>query len=137
MTDTPTTQSSQDSKAKTPPKKSNPIESSMTLNELVSSYKVISEFLNQRWPLKSHDQRVFARTMKIVEELGELADEILTSMNLQRNSKIKAFSRQNIEDEFADVFASLILLANEMDLDLEKVIKRKLEFTRDRFEIKV
>lgn len=107
----------------------------MTLQELVAEYKTISTFLNERWPLKSHDQRVFARTMKIVEELGELADEILTSMNLQRNSKIEAFTKQNIEDEFADVLASLILLANEMDLDVEKIMKRKLQFTKERFEI--
>lgn len=110
--------------------------SPMTLQELVDEYKVISTFLNEKWPLKSHDQRVFARTMKIVEELGELADEILTSMNLQRNSKIQAFTKENIEDEFADVMASLVLLANEMDLDVEKIMKRKLEFTKDRFEIK-
>jgi len=113
----------------------NPTTSNMTIEELVAEYKKISDFLNERWPLKDHDQRVFARTMKIVEELGELADEILTSMNLQRNVKIEAFSRENIEDEFADVFASLILLANEMNLDVEKVMKRKLQFTRDRFEM--
>ena len=107
----------------------------MSIEELVTEYKKISDFLNERWPLKDHDQRVFARTMKIVEELGELADEILTSMNLQRNVKIEAFSRENVEDEFADVLASLILLANEMNVDIEKVIKRKLQFTRERFEM--
>jgi NTP pyrophosphatase (non-canonical NTP hydrolase) len=113
----------------------NPTQTPMTVQELVEEYKHISDFLNEKWPLKSHDQRVFARTMKIVEELGELADEILTSMNLQRNSKIQSFTQENIEDEFADVLASLILLANEMDLDVEKIMKRKLQFTRDRFEI--
>lgn len=107
----------------------------MTIHDLVTQYSVIGNFLNERWPIKQHDQRVFARTMKIVEELGELADEILTSMNLQRDSKIAKFSRQNIEDEFADVFGSLILLAIELDIDVEEVMKRKLEFTRQRFEM--
>jgi NTP pyrophosphatase (non-canonical NTP hydrolase) len=109
--------------------------SDMTLKQLSDDYKVIGSFLNQRWPLKDKNQRIFARTMKIVEELGELADEILTSMNLQRNSKIAEFSHENIEDEFADVLGSLILLANEMDIDVEAVIKRKLEFTRQRFDM--
>lgn len=127
MTDTKTTQQNQTPTSQT--------ESAMTIQELVEEYKLVSNFLNEKWPLKSHDQRVFARTMKIVEELGELADEILTSMNLQRNSKIEAFTKENIEDEFADVLASLILLANEMDLDVEKIMKRKLQFTRDRFEM--
>jgi NTP pyrophosphatase (non-canonical NTP hydrolase) len=107
----------------------------MTLNELTNEYQQISQFLNSHWPLKSKNQRVFARTMKIVEELGELADEILTSMNLQRKSKIAQFSRENVEDEFADVLGSLILLAIELDIDMEQVIKKKIKFTKKRFEI--
>lgn len=107
----------------------------MTINELVTQYKEISTFLNSRWPLKNEEQRVFARTMKIMEELGELSDEILTSMNLQRNTKIANFSHENVEDEFADVLGSLILLGIELDINVESVMKKKLAFTRERFEI--
>lgn len=107
----------------------------MNLTQLTNEYQKISQFLNDKWPLKDKDQRIFARTMKIVEELGELSDEILTSMNLQRSSKIANFSRQNIEDEYADVLGSLILLAIELDIDIETVIARKIKFTRDRFEM--
>lgn len=107
----------------------------MTIRDLVAEYRAIGNFLNHHWPLKDKNQRVFARTMKVVEELGELADEILTSMNLQRDSKIAAFTRENLEDEFADALASLVLLANELDIDVEKVIKRKIEFTKERFEM--
>lgn len=107
----------------------------MTLTELVTKYQEIAEFLNTRWPLKNTEQRVFARTMKIMEELGELSDEILTSMNLQRNTKIAQFSHQNVEDEFADVLGSLILLAIELEIDVTEVMRRKIAFTRDRFEM--
>lgn len=107
----------------------------MTILALVKEYRKIGNFLNQHWPLKDKNQRIFARTMKVVEELGELADEILTSMNLQRNSKIAAFSRENLEDEFADTLACLILLANELDIDVETVMKRKIAFTKERFEM--
>lgn len=107
----------------------------MSLGDLTNEYKKISKFLNQRWPLKNSSQRVFARTMKIVEELGELADEILTSMNLQRESKVAQFSQENVEDEFADVLGSLVLLAIELDIDIEKVIKKKIDYTRQRFEM--
>jgi NTP pyrophosphatase (non-canonical NTP hydrolase) len=105
----------------------------MSLKLILAEYQKISKFLNQRWPLKDKNQRTFARTMKILEELGELADEILTSMNLQRESKVAAFSRQNVEDEFADVMGSLILLAIELDIDVEEVMERKIKYTRDRF----
>ena len=107
----------------------------MQLQKIIEEYEKISAFLNKRWPLKDQDQRIFARTMKIVEELGELSDEILTSMNLQRDSKIANFSRENLEDEFADVFASLLLLGNELEIDIEDVIKRKIAYTRKRFEM--
>lgn len=107
----------------------------MTVDQLIQEYKRISEFLNSQWPLKNEDHRVFARTMKIMEELGELSDEILTSMNLQRNTKIEKFSRENVEDEFADVMGSLILLGIELDIDVEKVMKKKIAFTRERFEM--
>ena len=107
----------------------------MTIQNLTEQYRQISNFLNSHWPLKDEDQRVFARTMKIVEELGELAGEILTSMNLQRKSKIAKFSRENVEDEFADVLASLVLLAIELEIDIAAVMQKKIDFTKKRFEI--
>jgi len=107
----------------------------MTIKQLTNQYQEISDFLNKKWPLKNKDHRVFARTMKIVEELGELADDILTSMNLQRESKVAKFSRESLEDEFADVLGSLILLAIEMDINVEKAIQKKINFTKERFEM--
>lgn len=107
----------------------------MNMQDLIGEYKKISDFLNEKWPLKNQDHKIFARTMKVVEELGELSDEILTSMNLQRDSKIAKFSRQNVEDEFADVLGSLVLLGLELDIDIEAVMKRKIEYTRSRFEM--
>ncbi|MBU0576265.1 MazG-like family protein [Patescibacteria group bacterium] len=108
---------------------------SMTLKQLTAEYQKIADFINQHWPLKNKEQRIFARTMKVVEELGELADEILTSMNLQRKSKIAKFSQENVEDELADVMASIILLASELKIDLDKIMKKKIQYTRERFEI--
>lgn len=105
----------------------------MTIEELVAEYTAISQTLNSKWPLHNQDHRTFARTMKIVEELGELSDEILTSMNLQRDSKIQEFSEQNIKDEFADVLGSLILLGIELNIDITTVMKRKIALTRQRF----
>lgn len=108
---------------------------SMTLKQLTSEYQKIADFINQRWPLKNKEQRIFARFMKLTEETGEMADEVLTSMNLQRESKIAEFSQQNVADELADVLASVILLANELEIDLDEIMRRKLKYTRQRFEI--
>ncbi len=107
----------------------------MTLKELTGEYQQIAEFINNHWPLKNKEQRVFARFMKLVEETGEMADEVLTSMSLQRKSKIAKFSQQNVEDELADVLASVVLLATELEIDLDKIMERKIEYTRNRFGI--
>ncbi|MDA1079188.1 MAG: hypothetical protein O2840_00650 [bacterium] len=105
---------------------------SMSIQKLTEEYQVIADILNKLWPLKNKQHRTFARTMKVVEELGELSDEILTSMNIQRNSKIAKFSHQNVEDEFADVLGSLVLLAIELEIDIEEVMKRKILYTHKR-----
>lgn len=105
----------------------------MKLSELLEEYQAISTFLNEEWPLQDKNHRTFARMMKLFEELGELSDEILTSMNLQRSSKVAKFSQTNVEDEFADVLASVLLLAIELEVDVEEVIKRKIDFTKERF----
>lgn len=110
-----------------------PNPNSLTLDQLITEYQVIRQFIQANWPMADHNAAVFARTMKIVEELGELSDEILSSMNLQRDSKLEKHTRENLEDEFADVFGSLILLAIELDIDISAVMKRKITYTKNRF----
>ena len=59
----------------------------------------------------------------LVEEIGELA---------------KSVNKENIDisQEFADVLASLVLLAIELDIDISTVMKRKIAFTKERFGLK-
>lgn len=108
----------------------------LTIDQLIAEYQVIRQYIQENWPMADHNAAVFARTMKIVEELGELSDEILSSMNLQRDSKLEKHTRENLEDEFADVFGSLILLAIELNIDIPTIMKRKIAYTKQRFDIK-
>lgn len=104
----------------------------MTLQQLQAEYATISKQLSEHFPLADKDHRVFARTVKVLEELGELADEILSSMNLQRTSKVERYTREHLEDELADTMGSLVLLAHELDIDLETIMQRKIDFTKKR-----
>lgn len=90
--------------------------------------------LNNLWPIESKNERVFARTLKLTEEMGELSNEILTKMGLQRQAKVDAFEQHHLEDELADVLASTILLAIELDVDIKTVMAKKLAFTTDRLQ---
>ena len=109
----------------------------MTLKDLQLAYNHIGEQLDKLWPIADKDHRIFARTMKVIEELGELSDEILSSMNLQRADKIEKHTRQHLEDEFADTVGSLLLLARDLNIDLEAVLKRKIEFTTQRLKSEI
>ena len=55
--------------------------------------------------------------MWFVEEVGELS----TALHGQKG----VIDRDNLEEEFADVFAWLCTLANINDIDLEKAIQKK------------
>lgn len=70
-------------------------------------------------------KRTLARTIKITEEVGELSDEVLSSLGLQRREKIDNHTRQKLEDEFADVLFVTLLLAKVMDVDIMKASERK------------
>lgn len=106
----------------------------LTVEELLNDYRDIHLMLNSQWPIESTSERIFARTLKLVEELGELSNEILTKMGLQRQAKIDAFEQHHLEDEFADVLGSLLLMGIEMDIDVAAVMKRKIAFTLERLQ---
>lgn len=106
----------------------------LTLERLLAEYEDIHLMLNAQWPLESQNERVFARTLKLMEELGELSNEILTMMGLQRQAKVEAFREHHLEDELADVLGSLLLLAVELDIDIPSVMRRKIDLTNQRLQ---
>lgn len=112
-------------------------ESSLTLDQMISDYRDIHLMLNSQWPLETQNERVFARMLKLSEEMGELSNEVLTKMGLQRQAKIDAYQEHHLEDELADVIGSAILLALELDIDLATIMKRKIAYTLDRISAEV
>ncbi len=104
----------------------------LTLQELIGEYRHITTIIKEKWPIENHEKRVLARTLKMMEELGELSDAILSSMQLQRASKVSEFEEVHVADEFADVLGCVILLGIELDINIEEVIKRKIRFTQER-----
>lgn len=109
-----------------------PQSDNFTLEQMMSDYRDIHLLLNAQWPLESENERLFGRMLKLTEEVGELSNEVLTKLGLQRQSKIDAYREHHLEDELADVIGSAVLLAIELDIDLAAIMKRKIEFTADR-----
>lgn len=103
-----------------------------SLEQLVADYRDIHLMLNAQWPLDTANERLAGRMIKLTEETGELANEILTKMGLQRQAKIDAYEEVHLEDELADVMGSLILLSIELDINIVEIMKRKVAFTLER-----
>jgi NTP pyrophosphatase (non-canonical NTP hydrolase) len=102
--------------------------------------KKIDEFdyhLNTKYPLKTEKEKIYARAVKINEEVGELCNEVLAYHNDQRNEKLD----QNIDskitklnDEFADVIITTLTLAKAMNVDIKIALDNKIKKIDKRFK---
>lgn len=77
--------------------------------EIRDAQRLIREIYYER----DRARGLFATFTWFVEEVGELADSVLK------------MDRRSLEEEFADVFAWLLSLANLLDIDLERVFREK------------
>lgn len=80
------------------------------------------------------EKEILARTVKLNEEVGELCNDILSILKLQRKSKLDKFDRRNIYQEFADVVITIMQLAISANVDLDRAVRDKLHIIADRIE---
>jgi len=107
-------------------KQISPIDSkSVTLEELMEQSREVHELVSLAFPIDSENEALYARTLKLMEELGELANEILAKQGLQRQSKLDKHTQQDLEDEFGDVLLTVLMLGIELDLDVAEIMRRK------------
>lgn len=81
------------------------------------------------------EKRILARAVKLSEELGELANDVLSFNSDQRKEKLNTYNASNLPQEFADVIITTFLLAESMDVDVEKGIENKMKKIKKRYEI--
>lgn len=99
----------------------------MQFKDLKKFIKKYDKELKRRYPNEGEVVRILARTVKLSEEVGELSDEILSYNNMQRNEKMDKKSKESAGDEFADVIITTLLLAESMNVDIEKVLDNKIK----------
>lgn len=71
-------------------------------------------------------ERVFARTVKLGEEYGELCDAVLASVGDQRKTKLVKEKTRDLAGEFADMMIVLFMLAKAMDIDMLQALEMKV-----------
>lgn len=99
-----------------------------------SSLKDIQQMLRSRErelrikfvSLTKREKDILLKTVKLTEEVGELSNDILSVLSLQRKSKLEAFNKTNLYEEFADVILATIALANTMRVNVDRAVKDKM-----------
>lgn len=107
----------------------------MQIEDLIDELKKINQRLLEGYDLEDKRVRILARTAKISEEVGELANELLADLELQRKDKLKDFKSENISKELVDVLFTAFILGITLDIDIEKAIKERLNDINNRVHI--
>lgn len=82
------------------------------------------------------EQEILSRTVKLNEEVGELCNDVLSILKMQRKAKLANFDKRNMYQEFADVILTTIQLANAAGVDIERAINDKLTKVEEKYQDK-
>ncbi len=106
----------------------------MNIKSLQEKIKILNEKTRPHYKLYSQTEKeILTKTVKLNEEVGELCNDILSILKLQRKSKLEKFDRRNIYQEFADVIITTIQLAQAAGVDIERAISDKLKKIEDKY----
>lgn len=106
----------------------------MNLSNLQEKVKALDAETTPHYKLYTQrEKEILTKTIKLNEEVGELCNDILSVLKLQRKSKLEKFDKRNFYEEFADVIITTIQLANSAGVDVERAIGDKLEKIEKRY----
>lgn len=99
----------------------------MTIAELQKLCAKIVSDIDKKYGTK---RDVHLSFVQLIEEIGELARDI----NLPRLRRKKR-DKKNLETEFADVILQVTILAEMLNIDLEKSVEEKIKILKKRHRI--
>lgn len=108
----------------------------MNLKALQEKIKVLNEKTRPHYKLYSpKEKEILTKTVKLNEEVGELCNDILSVLRLQRKSKLEKFdkNKQNFYEEFADVIITTMQLAIITGVDVQRAVHDKLKKIEERY----
>ena len=106
----------------------------MNIKNLQEQINTLNERTRPHYKLYSQaEKEILTKTIKLNEEVGELCNDILSVLKLQRKSKLDKFDKRNFYEEFADVIITTMQLANVAGVDIERAITDKLKKIEKRY----
>ncbi len=107
---------------------SHQIKPKLTIKELQKQLRQREQQLRIKFvSLTKREKDILLKTVKLSEEVGELSNDILSVLSLQRKSKLESFDKTNLYEEFADVVLGTLALANTMRVDMDRAVRDKLK----------
>ena len=107
----------------------------MTLKELQNFIKKEHERMVKRSKKsEGQEKRTLFRTIKLMEEIGELCEEILGFNATQRKEKIRKKNKEKLSEELADVLIVALLLAENLEIDAFKAVEKKIRKIDKRYK---
>ena|SRR3989338_7697101 len=105
----------------------------MNLKALQEKIREQNERIKPQYRLYTpKEKEILTKTVKLNEEVGELCNDILGILKLQRRAKMAHFDKRNIYQEFADVIITTIQLAAIAGVDIERAVTDKLKKIEER-----
>lgn len=106
----------------------------MDLKQLQETVRILNEKTRPHYKLYSQTEKeILTKTVKLNEEVGELCNDILSVLQLQRKSKLDKFDKKNFYEEFADVIITVLQLAEVAGVDVQRAVKGKLTKIEERY----
>lgn len=105
--------------------------------ELLQDIEEIDNWLQKYFSdlKQSKKERIYARSVKLNEEVWELMSEVLSFFNDQRKVKLsKASNRDDLKKEFWDVLLTTLLLAKSMKIDINEALNITIKKVKKRFK---
>ena len=102
----------------------------MELNDLKDFAKREHKRLMERDKITGKESTL-SYAIKIGEEVGELDEEILKHFGFARKEKME--KENNLSHELADVILVSTLIAESLNIDIEKALKEKIEKIDNRY----
>lgn len=106
----------------------------MNFADLKRKISIFNQFVNKNHVSRTENERLLLKSMKIWEEVWEFYNEVLWHVWFTR--AWKNHSRDELEKECADVILSTLLVADDLWIDMEKVLEDKLKIVFERFNLK-
>lgn len=109
----------------------------MISEKLLEKVNIFMSNLDDRfnWLNLSKREKIMSHSIKLIEEVWELNSEILIKLWRARKQKIDNYNETNLENEFADVLLSVLILSKELDIDINKSITNKINKINKRWWI--